>query len=58
MQMTWKASAALASGNTVVVKPASYTPLSAVMLGEIANDAGLPPVCLILLQVRNTVGTK
>ena len=43
MQMTWKASAALASGNTVVVKPASYTPLSAVMLGEIANDAGLPP---------------
>lgn len=27
MQMTWKASAALASGNTVVVKPASYTPL-------------------------------
>ncbi|WP_040340394.1 aldehyde dehydrogenase [Fictibacillus macauensis] len=43
MQLTWKASAALAAGNTVVVKPASYTPLSAVMLGEIANEAGLPP---------------
>lgn len=40
MQMTWKASAALAAGNTVVVKPASYTPLSAVLLGEIANEAG------------------
>ncbi|MGH0427970.1 aldehyde dehydrogenase [Bacillus mycoides] len=58
MQMTWKASAALASGNTVVVKPASYTPLSAVMLGEIANDAGLPPGVLnILTGPGNTVGT-
>jgi len=43
MQMTWKLSAALAAGNTVVVKPASYTPLSAVLMGEIANEAGLPP---------------
>src|SRR5699024_198236 len=42
MQMTWKASAALAVGNTVVVKPASYTPLSAIRLGELANEAGLP----------------
>lgn len=59
MQMTWKASAALASGNTVVVKPASYTPLSAVMLGEIANDAGLPPGVLnIITGPGNTVGTK
>ncbi|ARZ62245.1 MULTISPECIES: aldehyde dehydrogenase [Bacillus cereus group] len=59
MQMTWKASAALASGNTVVVKPASYTPLSAVMLGEIANDAGLPAGVLnIITGPGNTVGTK
>lgn len=59
MQMTWKASAALASGNTVVVKPASYTPLSAIMLGEIANDAGLPPGVLnIITGPGNTVGTK
>ncbi|MGZ9769553.1 aldehyde dehydrogenase [Bacillus toyonensis] len=58
MQMTWKASAALASGNTVVVKPASYTPLSAVMLGEIANDAGLPPGVLnIITGPGSTVGT-
>ena len=59
MQMTWKASAALASGNTVVVKPASYTPLSAVMLGEIANDAGLPPGVLnIITGPGSTVGTQ
>ncbi|MCM3192358.1 aldehyde dehydrogenase [Priestia megaterium] len=58
MQMTWKASAALASGNTVVIKPASYTPLSAVMLGEIANEAGLPPGVLnIITGPGDTVGT-
>ncbi|WP_410982312.1 aldehyde dehydrogenase [Bacillus cereus] len=59
MQMTWKASAALAAGNTVVVKPASYTPLSAIMLGEIANEAGLPPGVLnIITGPGSTVGTK
>ncbi|MFP3389377.1 aldehyde dehydrogenase [Brevibacillus sp. SIMBA_040] len=58
MQMTWKASAALAAGNTIVVKPASYTPLSALMLGEIANEAGLPPGVLnILTGPGGTVGT-
>ncbi|WP_066365304.1 aldehyde dehydrogenase [Neobacillus fumarioli] len=58
MQMTWKASAALAAGNTVVVKPASYTPLSAVMLGEIANEAGLPPGVLnIITGPGGTAGT-
>ncbi|MEK5389954.1 aldehyde dehydrogenase [Margalitia sp. FSL K6-0131] len=58
MQLTWKASAALASGNTIVVKPASYTPLSAVMLGEIANEAGLPPGVLnIITGPGGTVGT-
>lgn len=58
MQMTWKASAALAAGNTVIVKPASYTPLSAVMMGEIANEAGLPPGVLnILTGPGGTVGT-
>ncbi|MDQ6596257.1 aldehyde dehydrogenase [Bacillus salipaludis] len=57
MQMTWKASAALAAGNTVVIKPASYTPLSAVLLGEIANEAGLPPGVLnIITGPGSTVG--
>jgi aminomuconate-semialdehyde/2-hydroxymuconate-6-semialdehyde dehydrogenase len=58
MQMTWKASAALAAGNTVVVKPASYTPLSAVMLGDIANEAGLPPGVLnIITGPGSTMGS-
>src|SRR5699024_7808756 len=59
MQMTWKASAALAAGNTIVIKPASYTPLSAVKLGKIANEAGLPPGVLnILTGPGGKVGTE
>ncbi len=40
---TWKLGPALATGNTVVLKPASLTPLTAVRLGELALEAGLPP---------------
>src|SRR5436190_20548606 len=38
----WKTMAALICGNTVVIKPASLTPLSVVMLAEAFQDAGLP----------------
>jgi len=40
---TWKLAPALACGNTVVLKPASLTPLSALRLGELALEAGVPP---------------
>jgi betaine-aldehyde dehydrogenase len=39
---TWKVAPALACGNTAVLKPASYTPLTAIELGRIALEAGLP----------------
>jgi phenylacetaldehyde dehydrogenase len=39
----WKLGPALATGCTVVLKPAEQTPLSALRLGEIALEAGLPP---------------
>ncbi|MHB8219457.1 MAG: aldehyde dehydrogenase family protein [Acidimicrobiales bacterium] len=39
---SWGVGPALAAGNTVVLKPAELTPLSAVRLGELALDAGLP----------------
>ena len=39
----WKVAPALATGNTVVLKPASYTPLTALRLGELALEAGFPP---------------
>ncbi|MDP9271825.1 MAG: aldehyde dehydrogenase family protein [Chloroflexota bacterium] len=40
---SWKLGPALAAGNTTILKPASYTPLSALRLGELALEAGLPP---------------
>ncbi len=40
---TWKLAPALACGNTVVLKPASLTPLTALRLGELALEAGIPP---------------
>ncbi len=39
---SWKLGPALACGNTVVLKPAELTPLSALRLGELALEAGLP----------------
>ena len=41
--MTWKVAPALACGNTVVVKPSEETPTTATLLGEIMNEAGVPP---------------
>ncbi|HEX6358687.1 aldehyde dehydrogenase family protein [Actinophytocola sp.] len=40
---SWKIAPALAAGNTCVLKPASFTSLTALELGRIAHDAGLPP---------------
>ena len=39
---TWKASAALAAGNSLVLKPAEQSPLSALRLAELAIEAGIP----------------
>ena len=43
LMVAWKLGAALACGNTVVLKPAEQTPLSALRLGELVDDAGIPP---------------
>ena len=39
---SWKVAPALAAGNTIVLKPAPWTPLTALQLGEICQEAGLP----------------
>ena len=50
MLATWKCAPALAAGNTVVLKPAEWSPLSAAMLMDLADEAGLPPGVLNLVQ--------
>ena len=47
--LSWKAAPALALGNSVVVKPAELTPLTALALGELAIEAGLPSGVLNIL---------
>ncbi len=45
----WKVAPALAVGCTVILKPATYTPLTSLMLGRAALEAGLPPGVLNIL---------
>ncbi len=42
LMVAWKVAPALAAGNTVVLKPAEFTPLTALLFAEIAGQAGLP----------------
>ena len=42
LMLAWKIAPALAAGNTVVLKPAEYTPLTALAFAEICREAGLP----------------
>ncbi|MDQ1629706.1 MAG: aldehyde dehydrogenase [Actinomycetota bacterium] len=43
LMLSWKIAPALAAGNTVVLKPAETTPLTALLFAEICQQAGLPP---------------
>jgi betaine-aldehyde dehydrogenase/5-carboxymethyl-2-hydroxymuconic-semialdehyde dehydrogenase len=43
MLSTWKLAPALASGNTIIHKPAEWSPLSAALLAKLAHEAGMPP---------------
>ncbi len=52
---SWKVAPALACGNTVVLKPAEETPLTALLLGELALEAGFPPGVLNVIPGRGPV---
>ena len=43
LMLAWKVAPALAAGNTVVLKPAEFTPLSALRFAELVHEIGLPP---------------
>ena len=57
--MGWGLAPALAAGNTVVLKPASLTPLTAMRIGELALEAGLPDgVFQVIPGEGSTVGER
>ena len=51
----WKAAPALAAGNAVVLKPAELTPLTAIRIGELALEAGLPAGVLNVLPGKGRI---
>lgn len=50
MLSTWKCAPALAAGNTVVLKPAEWSPLSCSLLADLADEAGMPPGVFNVVQ--------
>ena len=49
MMLAWKMAACLAAGNTVVLKPAQVTPLTALKFAELTVKAGFPPGVINIL---------
>ena len=56
LMFAWKVAPALAAGNTVVIKPAEYTPLTALALAELADEIGLPPGVLNVINGDGRTG--
>ena len=56
LMVAWKVAPALAAGNTVVLKPAEFTPLTALAFAEIAHQAGLPAGVLNVITGDGTTG--
>ncbi len=56
LMLAWKIAPALAMGNTVVLKPAEYTSLSAMVFAEICANAGVPPGVINIVTGDGAVG--
>lgn len=56
LMFAWKVAPALAAGCTVVLKPAEYTPLTAIMMAEIAAEIGLPAGVLNVVNGKGDTG--
>jgi aldehyde dehydrogenase (NAD+) len=56
LMLAWKIAPALAAGNTVVLKPAEYTPLTALLFADICREAGVPPGVVNIVTGDGTTG--
>jgi aldehyde dehydrogenase (NAD+) len=56
LMLAWKIAPALAAGNTVVLKPASTTPLSALLFAEVCRQADLPPGVVNIVPGPGPIG--
>lgn len=58
LMLAWKIAPALAAGNTVVLKPAEFTPLTALLFGEIVQRAGLPAGVINIITGDGRTGER
>jgi aldehyde dehydrogenase (NAD+) len=56
LMLAWKIAPALAAGNTLVLKPAEFTPLTALCFAELAHDAGLPAGVINIVNGHGETG--
>ena len=56
LMLAWKIAPALAMGNTVVLKPAEYTSLTALLFADLAREAGVPPGVLNIVTGDGSTG--
>jgi len=56
LMFAWKVAPALAAGNTIVIRPAMYTPLTALAFAELAHEIGLPPGVLNVITCDRQAG--
>ena len=57
LMLAWKIAPAIACGNTIVLKPAEFTPLTALAFAEICVEAGLPPGVVNIVTGDGTTGS-
>jgi aldehyde dehydrogenase (NAD+) len=58
LMLAWKIAPALAAGNTVVLKPAEFTPLTAALFAELCLEAGLPAGVINIVQGDGSTGAE
>ena len=58
LMLAWKIAPALAAGNTVVLKPSEFTPLTSFLFTELCQKAGLPPGVVSIVQGDGSIGEE